>query len=272
MQTGDSTLLAGVIALAQKAGEKILEIYRKDFTTDRKADGTPVTVADTAAEAIILPELRALTPNIPAIAEESVAAHGAVPVSGNTFWLVDPLDGTREFVKRNDEFSVNIGLVINGTPALGVIHGPAVGTTYAAYGPGTAIVTKSGLEQSRPAQPRTHSAEALVALISRSHNIGDQLQKYLLDLPVVEKIPCGSALKFGLLADGQADLYPRFGPTYEWDTAAGHAIILAVGGHLRGWDDTPWRYNKKEFLNPGFLAFVGPPPAPRPREFSTQLA
>ncbi len=261
MTLDDPTLLAGVVAVAHKAGEKILEIYRQDFSTERKADGTPVTVADTAAEAIILPELHRLTPDIPVVAEESVAEHGAVPVAGKTFWLVDPLDGTREFVKRNDEFSVNIGLIVDGVPALGVIHGPAVGTTYAAHGQGTAVVTKSGLDQARPVHPRTQDPHALVALVSRSHNIGPRLHAYFADLPIAEQIPCGSALKFGLLADGQADVYARFGPTYEWDTAAGHALLLAVGGQIHGWDQTTWRYNKPEYLNPGFLAFTGSPPA-----------
>lgn len=263
MLPADPPLLTAVVALARQAGAKILEIYHSDFTAERKDDGTPVTVADTAAEAIILPGLRALTPGIPAIGEESAAAGNDQPVDSDTFWLVDPLDGTREFVKRNDEFSVNIGLIENGVPALGVVHGPVSGITYAAHGPGTAVVTHGELSQARPVHQRTRDPAALTALVSRSHSVGDRLGAYLNTLPVGNRLPCGSALKFGLLADGQADFYPRFGPTSEWDTAAGHAVLLAVGGHLEAWQGEPWRYNKPGFKNPGFLAYLGDRPTPK---------
>ena len=259
----DAALLSGVVDLARRAGAKILEIYRSDFVAERKDDGTPVTDADTASEAIILPGLRALTPNVPAVGEESAAGGEAPAVSGDTFWLVDPLDGTREFVKRNDEFSVNIGLIEGGKPVLGVVHGPVSGITYAAHGPGSAVVTGGDLQQARPARPRRRDPAALVALVSRSNTVGPRLAAYLDDLPVAERLPCGSALKFGLLADGRADFYPRFGPTSEWDTAAGHAVLNAVGGRLESWDGTPWRYNKAGYRNPGFLAYLGDRPVPQ---------
>ncbi len=264
MLSSDPSLVRAVVALARRAGTKILEVYHSDFATERKQDGTPVTVADTAAEAIILPGLQELTPAIPAIGEESAAAGADQPVTSDTFWLVDPLDGTREFVKRNDEFSVNIGLIENGIPVLGVVHGPVTGVTYAAHGPGTAIVTHAELDQARPVRRRNRDPGALVALVSRSHSVGDRLGTYLDTLPVAERLPCGSALKFGLLADGKADFYPRFGPTSEWDTAAGHAVLNAVGGHLETWQGEPWRYNKPGFRNPGFLAYLGDRPTPQP--------
>ncbi len=231
-----------------------MAVYRTDFDSERKDDGSPVTEADTAAEAAIVPGLRDLTPDIPVISEEEFSAGESPEKIGNRFWLVDPLDGTREFLKRNDEFTVNIGLVENDVPVFGVLYAPALDLMYAAAGTGSATLIEGGGEE-RPISCRIPPDDGIDVLVSRSHSIGGKVDQYLEDETVRERIGQGSALKFGRLAEGVADIYPRFGPTCEWDTAAGHAIVLAAGGSLTCIDGTPFHYGKKDFLNPGFVAF-----------------
>ena len=208
-----------------------MEVYRTDFDNTRKDDGSPVTLADTAAEAVILPGLRALTPDIPVVSEEEHSAGDSPEAVGNRFWLVDPLDGTREFLKRNDEFTVNIGLVEDNIPIFGVLYAPALDLMYAATLQNGATLI-AGDEPERAISCRMPPEDGLDVLVSRSHSVNERLEKYLVDKTVRSRIPQGSALKFGRLAEGIADIYPRFGPTCEWDTGAGHAIVLAAGGSL----------------------------------------
>lgn len=243
-----------VCAIAEEAGRIIMEIYRAGFEVTEKHDNTPVTEADHAAEAVILPRLAALTPDVPVISEEA-AAKGELPTGvGATFWAVDPLDGTREFIRRSDEFSINIGLIRDGAPVFGVLHGPAMHVTYYTPARGRAACTKAGA----PAvviQARAVPEEGLTVVGSRSHGSSRKAAAYLADKKVARTLVMGSALKFGLLSEGVADLYPRFGPTSEWDTAAGHALLDAAGGRVETTDGCPLAYGKNKYLNPGFIAW-----------------
>ena len=245
-----ATLLPAVALAARRAGAAILHHYQGDFAVDRKADGSPVTAADHASEAVMLEALRTLTPDIPVVSEEQVEAGKFPDVSAGRFWLVDPLDGTKEFVKRNGEFAVVVGLVVDFKPVAGVIYAPVLDVLYAGGAAG-AWREKDG--RTEPLSARTAAADGLVVAISRSH-IGPKFESYLATLPLKGRLPCGSAIKFGLLAAGEADIYPRFGPTMEWDTAAGHAILEAAGGRVETKDGQPLVYGKPGFLNDGFIA------------------
>ena len=238
---------------AMAAGEAIMAVYAEEFDVRQKLDKTPVTEADLAAERIIVEMLRAAFPAIPIVSEELVDAEG-LPPSAPRFWVVDPLDGTREFVAKNGEFSVCIGLVEDRRPVLGVLHGPAVGLTYAAYGPGTATRQRCG-GPSEPIHARIASRDGLVVVHSRSHENSRRVAEFLENYPVLERKKCGSALKFGLLAAGEADLYPRFGTTMEWDTAAGQAILEAAGGRVETLAGAPLAYGKPGLKNDGFIAW-----------------
>jgi 3'(2'), 5'-bisphosphate nucleotidase len=240
-----------VIAAAREAGEAILEIYATDFDVARKSDASPVTLADAAAEQIILRHLAPL--GVPVIAEEQAETDG-LPVSApDRFWLVDPLDGTREFIKRNGEFTVNIALVEQGVAVLGVVLLPAKGVLYAASGPGSARrITSDG--ESRPIAARKCPAEGATAVYSRSHADADAMEAFFAAHRVANRIVAGSSLKFCLIAEGAADLYPRLGPTMEWDTAAAQAVLEAAGGRVETLDGAPFRYGKAGFRNPGFVA------------------
>lgn len=254
MTLDTAALVPAVRDLAYAAGDAILEIYRTDFDSTRKDDGSPLTLADMASEGVIVPGLRSLTPDIPVISEEEFSNGTSPEVPGDRFWLVDPLDGTREFLKRNDEFTVNIGLIDAGVPRLGILYAPALDLMYAGVtGEGTTLIEAHGDE--RPITCREVDDDGLDVLVSRSHARNERLDDYLSDLTVRARVPQGSALKFGRLAAGEADLYPRFGPTCEWDTAAGHAIVLAAGGSLETFDGSPLAYHKADYLNPGFVAF-----------------
>ena len=238
---------------AVAAGEAIMRVYAQDFDVRQKADKTPVTEADLGAERIIIAMLSNAFPDIPIFAEELIEAEG-LPPSAARFWAVDPLDGTREFVAKNGEFAVCIGLVEDGRPVLGVLHGPAVGLTYAAYRPGTATRQRNdGVVE--PIQARVPSPEGLVVVHSRSHENSRRLGEFLQDYPVRSRVSCGSALKFGLIAAGEADLYPRFGTTMEWDTAAGQAILEAAGGRVETFAGAPLAYGKPGLKNDGFIAW-----------------
>jgi 3'(2'), 5'-bisphosphate nucleotidase len=257
----DAALLREVEAIAERAGEVILEFYRGACAVRAKPDASPVTAADEAAERVILPALAALTPDMPIVSEEAAAA-GAVPVvsgPGNPsrcFWLVDPLDGTKEFLRRNGEFTVNIALIEEGRPILGVVHVPALGTTYGGLVPeGTAHVRRGGT--TRPIAVRTPPADGVIVLASRSHADSDALDAFLADERVAGRQIAGSALKFCLVAEGIADLYPRLGRTMEWDTAAGHAVLVAAGGRVTTLDGAELGYGKPGLDNPHFVARGG---------------
>ncbi len=238
---------------ALAAGEAILEVYAKDFSVAQKSNRTPVTEADLASERIILAFLEKAFPLIPVVSEERVEKEG-LPSAGSRFWLVDPLDGTREFIAKNGEFTVNIGLVEDGRPRLGVVYAPALRVLYAADGGGSAVRQREG-GKSEPISARAAPKEGLVVVHSRSHGDSLRLAEFLRDYPVEERRSCGSALKFGLLAAGEADLYPRFGATMEWDTAAGQAILEAAGGRVLTFSGAPLAYGKPLLKNDGFVAW-----------------
>jgi 3'(2'), 5'-bisphosphate nucleotidase len=238
---------------AVAAGEAILEVYASDFEIYKKTDATPVTEADLKAERIIVEVLQDAYPDIPIASEELVEA-GGLPPASERFWVVDPLDGTKEFIARNGEFAVLIGLVERGRPVLGIVHGPAVGLTYAACGPGTATrQLKGGAPE--PIRAGAPGEEGLVVVHSRSHDNSRRLAEFLQGYKVKQRVQCGSALKFGLIAAGEGDLYPRFGTTMEWDTAAGQAVLEAAGGRVLGLDGAPLSYGKPGLKNDGFLAW-----------------
>jgi 3'(2'), 5'-bisphosphate nucleotidase len=238
---------------ALAAGEAILKVYATAFDVRLKTDNTPVCDADLAAERIIVSMLSGAFPDIPIASEELVEAEG-LPRAAARFWLVDPLDGTKEFVARNGEFAVLIALVEDGKPVLGIIHGPAVGVTYSACGLGTAIRWRSGCRP-EPIRARAPSPDGFVVIHSRSHQNSRRLAEFLAYYPVLERKKCGSALKFGVIAAGEADLYPRFGTTMEWDTAAGQAVLEAAGGRVETFTGVPLTYGKPGLKNDGFLAW-----------------
>jgi 3'(2'), 5'-bisphosphate nucleotidase len=244
-------LLPDIVALAERAGALILEHYRDGVAVRAKADASPVTIADEAAEALILEGLAGLTPEIPVVAEETVAA-GHVPGLGDgRFWLVDPLDGTKEFLSRNGEFTVNIALIEGREPVLGAVFAPALGKVWwGARGAGAMLRDAAG---ERPIAARPRPASGIVAVASRSHS-DPQTEAFLDQMGVAERISAGSSLKFCLVAEGRADVYPRFGPTMEWDTAAGHAVLRAAGGQVTTRDGAPFTYRKPGFRNPEFIA------------------
>ncbi len=237
---------------ARAASAAILEIYATPFDVRRKEDASPVTEADERAERIIIAALAQAAPEIPAIAEELAAAQN-LPALGPRFWLIDPLDGTKEFIARNGEFSVNIGLIEGERPILGVIHVPVTNVTYAAAGPGSAT-RRQGDDAPVPIQARKVPANGAVVAHSRSHVDSKKLGAFLTGQPGAQRRISGSAVKFCLVAEGSADLYPRFGTTMEWDTAAGQAIVEAAGGSVTTFDGAPLRYRKPFFRNPDFIA------------------
>jgi 3'(2'), 5'-bisphosphate nucleotidase len=246
-------LLDAVEALAREAGEAIMGYYRGDIAIDRKEDYSPVTDADRDADAIIAAGLRKLTPEIPVITEEEVADGLAPTKIGTRFWLVDPLDGTREFINHRDEFTVNIALIDAGAPVLGVVGVPARGILYASDGPGRASKCEDGGAH-HPIAARVAPAEGIAVAASRSHANKEELEAFLKDKTVTDFLAAGSSLKFCLIAEGKADLYPRLGPTMEWDTAAAHAVLAAAGGHVRTLKGDELRYGKPDFRNPHFVA------------------
>lgn len=250
----DFRLLAdALIPVVRKAGAAILGVYDSNFAVLHKEDRSPVTAADRIAEDILVPALRDLTPSVPVVAEEAVAAGDCPQVGKGPFWLVDPLDGTKEFIRRNGEFTVNVGLVSGQVPVFGIVYVPVLDVLYLGCGPGTGF-RYIGDAAPEPLRCRVPGPQGLVVLASRSHTIGGELSAWLSDKSVAEMISAGSSLKFCRVAEGMADVYPRFGPTSEWDTCAGHAVLLAAGGRMTRLDGTPFVYGKPEFANPGFIA------------------
>jgi 3'(2'), 5'-bisphosphate nucleotidase len=246
-------LLEDIAVAAREAGEAILEIVRRGFDVEHKQDSSPVTEADRAAELIILAALAKAAPGVPIIAEEEVAA-GRIPAHGDTYFLVDPLDGTKEFVRGGDDYTVNIGLIVNGTPHLGVVFAPATEQLHAGIvGEGAWL---EDLSNRIPISTRKPGSE-LVAVASKSH-FNQPTADYLCEAAKdCGYVGIGSSLKFCIVAEGRADIYPRLSPTSEWDTAAGHAVLLAAGGRVDGPDGEPLGYGKRAFLNRGFVATGG---------------
>ena len=248
-------LLEAARHAAHRAGIAILEVYNHiDAPAVRqKADASPVTLADERAEAIIVEILAAEAPGIPVVAEETCEREGVPGDCPSCVWLVDPLDGTKEFLRRNGEFTVNIALLDGDRPVLGLVHAPALGETFAAAGPGTATLQR-GDAAPRLISTRPVPRRGAVVVHSRSHENHEKLSAYLATLDAPTTRVAGSALKFGLIAAGEADLYPRFSPTMEWDTAAGQAVLEAAGGSVTTPDGAPLRYGKPDFRNAGFFA------------------
>ena len=256
-------MLNKVAVIARAAGELIMAIYANDVAVEHKADASPVTQADQAAEALILERLAALWPDIPVVAEESVSTGGAPETTalGQRFWLVDPLDGTREFLARNGEFTVNIGLIEHGRPVLGVVLAPALGRLWAGQigqrgqgGQGAWVEDQAGR---RPIRCRAVPPEGLTVVASRSHGDAQALTAFLAGRPLAQTVNVGSSLKLCLVAEGLADLYPRLGRTMEWDIAAAHAVLAAAGGRVTALDGSELAYGKRGFENPHFVASAG---------------
>jgi 3'(2'), 5'-bisphosphate nucleotidase len=235
---------------ALEAGRRILEIYRQPFETIRKADGSPVTAADHAAEAVILERLGAAFPDLQVVSEENAASHALAPP--RRFVLVDPLDGTKEFVSRNGEFTVNIALIEDGVPVLGAVYAPVPDLYYEVDAEGYAVEEAAGVRRRIVARPA--SPEGLTAAVSRSH-LDAETTAYLARYRIVREISAGSSLKFCLIARGDADIYPRLGGTNEWDTAAGDAVLRAAGGRMTTPEGEPFRYAKPGYRNGPYVAF-----------------
>jgi 3'(2'), 5'-bisphosphate nucleotidase len=248
----DTALLALAFELAARAGETILAVRAHGFETMHKADASPVTIADQKAEGLIVAALRAATPDVPVVAEEEVAA-GYVPPSAAGFWCVDPLDGTREFTAGRDDFAVCIGLVRDGRAVLGVVGAPAKGVVYGG------IVGRGAVKRSvtgeQPIAARFSPEEGIAVVASRYHGKDARMAPFLAGRHVASTLNIGSALKFCLLAEGLADLYPRFGTTMEWDTCAAQAVLEAAGGSVRRIEgDQVLGYGKPGWVNPHFYA------------------
>lgn len=251
-------LLDEIAGAAREAGEAILEVVRRGFEVESKRDSSPVTEADRAAELIILAALAHAAPGVPVIAEEEVAA-GRIPVHDDTYFLVDPLDGTREFVGGGDDYTVNIGLIEGGVPKLGVVFVPATGRLFGGCVGDGAWRDDGGGRRTIRTRQRTGK---LTAVASRSH-LNQATVDYLQEAAgICDYVAVGSSLKFCIVAEGEADIYPRASPTSEWDTAAGHAVLLAAGGLVDGPDGASLHYGKPAFLNRAFVATSGwkPPP------------
>jgi 3'(2'), 5'-bisphosphate nucleotidase len=248
-----SRLVDQLAEAAREAGEAILEVVRRGFEVESKRDTSPVTEADRAAELVILAALARAAPGVPVIAEEEVAA-GRIPAHDDTYFLVDPLDGTKEFIRGGDDYTVNIGLIERGTPKLGVVFAPATGRLH-----GGCVGRGAWLDEGRgrvsiATRPR---GELTTAVASKSHLNQATIDYLQAAVGNCGYVSIGSSLKFCIVAEGKADIYPRAAPTSEWDTAAGHAVLLAAGGLVDGPDGEPLSYGKPAFLNRAFVATSG---------------
>jgi 3'(2'), 5'-bisphosphate nucleotidase len=246
-------LLDELADAAREAGEAILEVVRRGFEIEAKGDTSPVTEADRAAELIILAALAKAAPGVPVIAEEEVAA-GRIPQQGNVFFLVDPLDGTKEFIRGGEDYTVNIALVEGGSPRLGVVFAPATGRLHSGLvGEGAWLDEGDG---PRPIRTRERG-QAVRAVASKSHFTQNTADYLAAAVGLCTQVSVGSSLKFCIVAEGEADIYPRLSPTSEWDTAAGHAVLVAAGGRVDGPSGGPLAYGKPTFLNRAFVATGG---------------
>ena len=244
---------------ARESGAAIMDVYESDFDVETKADKSPVTAADEESEHIVLRDLAKIAPDIPFVAEEHVAAHGLPEFDGTTFWLIDALDGTKEFINKRGAFTVNIGLIVDGVPCLGVVYAPArnemfCGLVCPETGEQSASVVRD--ENRSDISVRPVPDEGVTVVGSLSHQVRQPMEDFLAKHTVKDMIAIGSSLKFCLVAEGKADLYPRFGPTSEWDIAAGHAVLRAAGGSVKSFDGREMQYKKvhDNYLNGIFLA------------------
>ncbi len=253
-------LLKDIAALSHSAGEAILDIYSgSDFGTTYKEEGSPLTLADRAANDVIIKGLERLTPDVPVLSEESKAAPYSERSRWKRLWIVDPLDGTKEFIKRNGEFTVNIALVEDGSPVLGVVHAPVLKATYRGVKGEGAFRDRDGATEAITVSDYT-AGGPLKVVASRSHR-GEALDRFLARIEDYEVLSMGSSLKFCLVAEGSAHIYPRLGPTMEWDTAAAQCVVEAAGGQVTALDGRALSYNREELLNPFFIV-TGRPPFP----------
>lgn len=259
------TLLDDVIELSIQAGNAILDVYNSEdgFSTAEKADSSPVTDADHAAHNLLLPALRQIDSSVPVLSEESSLPDFETRATWDTYWIIDPLDGTKEFIKRNGEFTVNIALIRNNVPVLGVVHVPVLGITYAgAEGIGAFRIDAGGESQLSTRKVSKDSSDPLTVVASRSHG-SEAVENCMKSLgnvfPDIQRQSMGSSLKLCLVAAGEADLYPRLAPTSEWDTAAAQAVVEAAGGVVLDAELAPLRYNTKaDILNPWFYVIGDP--------------
>ena len=246
-------LMEAATEIADRAAELILEIYATNFEIRKKADESPVTDADERAEDLIIRALLDLLPGVAAIGEEAASRETEKIKIGRKFWLVDPIDGTKEFLRRSGEFTVNIALIEEGAPVMGVVLAPALKRTFRAYGPNTAeLREEAGFW--RPITVRNIPDEGATVVSSKSHGDPNKLKQLIQGIKTGSQKTAGSSLKFCLVAEGQADIYPRYGPTSEWDTAAGHAVLQGAGGNVRLVDGSELRYGKTNWRNPEFIA------------------
>lgn len=264
-------LAEALLPAVLEAGAIEMRHYEAGVAVESKADASPVTAADREAEAVLLAALARAAPGLPVVAEEAVS-QGRIPAISASFFLVDPLDGTREFINQRGEFTVNVGLIEQGRPVFGMIYAPALAELYVTLGPERAVFVRIApgdtgmvLAAHGGTDIRTRSADpaALTAIASRSH-LTPETELFLARYRVADRRSAGSSLKFCLLARGEADIYPRLGPTMEWDTAAGHAILTAAGGSVTAPDGTPFTYGKaaEGFRNAHFVAWGTQRPIP----------
>ena len=248
------SLTQNALVIAHRAGRRIVDVYGGHYDVDVKSDNSPVTTADLVAHDLIIESLGQLEPKLPVLSEESTDVSFEERNRWSTYWLVDPLDGTREFLRRNGEFSVNIALVHENRPIVGVIVAPVLGVSYFAIR-GEGAFKQVGNEPAEPIRVRSAPSQVTVAK-SRSPVVGPRLQHFLDELGEHDEIPMGSALKSCLVAEGVADIYARLGPTGEWDTGAAQCIVEEAGGYIRDVNSRRLTYNERESLiNPAFLVF-----------------
>lgn len=252
--------IQAILAIARAAGEEILKVYRSDFDFETKGDGSPLTIADQRAHQLIEARLQELTPEIPVLSEESVEEVGKQRLEWSRYWLVDPLDGTREFIKKNGEFTVNIALIEDQRPCAGVVYAPVLEVMYFAE-EGRGAWKQEGNAPAERIRTRPLDRGRVEVVASRSHmsaEVGEFVKALELAGTEVQLLSMGSSLKLCLVAEGSADVYPRLGPTSEWDTAAAHCVVEAAGGQVLDCDLRPLRYSKPNILNPWFMVIADP--------------
>jgi len=252
--------LSSICEIARNAGAEILDVYASDFDFETKGDGSPLTLADQRANDLIEARLKALTPDIPILSEETFDQVGDQRLNWSRYWLVDPLDGTKEFIKRNGEFTVNIALIEDGVSVMGVVYAPVLDELYFAAA-GQGAFKQQADQEIRPIRCRPLDSKGVKVVASRSH-LSDEVKQFVASVEKrvrqVELISMGSSLKLCLIADGRADFYPRLGLTSEWDTAAAQCIVEVAGGRVIDCEGSPLRYSKANILNPWFMVIADP--------------